>query len=192
MEKSIALSILSIYYTWKNINSSCNNNKFKISAPKWNDKFDLPDGSYSISYIQDYFEYILQKHNESIGNPSIRTYANKIENRIISKIKESYHLELLTSETMELLGSNKNKITKNKKGENVPHLEITKVILAHCNIVNNAYQQDSKTYIKNFIYVCSNKSFGELQEISPSNFIFLKTFYSEFQAIEKLFIDQSS
>ena len=93
---------------------------------------------------------------------------------------------------MELLGSNKNKITKNKKDENVPHLEITKIILAHCNIVNNAYQQDSKIYIKNFIYVCSNKSFGELLEISPSNFIFLKTFNSEFQAIEKLFIDQSS
>ena len=57
-EKSIALSNLSIYYTWKNIKSSYNNNKFKISAPTWNDKFELPDGSYSVSNIQDYFEYI--------------------------------------------------------------------------------------------------------------------------------------
>ena len=57
-EKSIALSNLSIYYTWKNIKSSYNNNKFKISAPTWNDKFELPDGSYSVSDIQDYFEYI--------------------------------------------------------------------------------------------------------------------------------------
>ena len=57
-EKSIALSNLSIYYTWKNIKSSCNNNKFKISAPTWNDEFGLADGSYSISYIQDYFQYI--------------------------------------------------------------------------------------------------------------------------------------
>ena len=57
-EKIIALSNLSIYYTWKNIKSSYNNNKFKISAPTWNDKFELPDGSYSVSNIQDYFEYI--------------------------------------------------------------------------------------------------------------------------------------
>ena len=57
-EKIIALSSLSIFYTWKNIKSSYNNNKFKISAPKWNDKFELPGGSYSVSDIQDYFEYI--------------------------------------------------------------------------------------------------------------------------------------
>ena len=68
-EKSIALSNLSIYYTWKNIKSSYNNNKFKISAPTWNGKFELPDGSYSVSDIQDYFEYILKKHGENINNP---------------------------------------------------------------------------------------------------------------------------
>ena len=60
-EKIIALSNLSIFYTWKNIKSSYNNNKFKISAPTWNDKFELPDESYSVSDIQDYFEYILKK-----------------------------------------------------------------------------------------------------------------------------------
>ena len=70
--KSIALSNLSIYYTWKNIKSSCNNNKFKISAPTWNDEFELSDGSYFISDIQHYFEYIIKKHNESIDNLSIR------------------------------------------------------------------------------------------------------------------------
>ena len=63
-EKIIALSNLSIYYTWKSIKISCNNNKFKISAPTWNDKFELPDGSYSVSDIQGYFEYILKKHGE--------------------------------------------------------------------------------------------------------------------------------
>ena len=57
-KKVTALSDLSIYYTWKNIKSSCNNNKFQISAPTWNDEFELPDGSYSISDIQDYFGYI--------------------------------------------------------------------------------------------------------------------------------------
>ena len=61
-EKTIALSNLSIYYTWKNIKSSYNNNKFKIYAPTWNDKFELPDGSYYVSDIQDYFEFILEKH----------------------------------------------------------------------------------------------------------------------------------
>ena len=68
-EKIIALSNFSIYYTWKNIKSSYNNSKFKISAPTWNDEFELPDGSYSISDIQDYFEYISKKHNEKIDNP---------------------------------------------------------------------------------------------------------------------------
>ena len=63
--KIIALSNLSIYYTWTNIKSSYNNNKFKISAPTWNDKFELPDGSYSVSNIQDYFEYISKKHGEN-------------------------------------------------------------------------------------------------------------------------------
>ena len=63
-EKVIALSNLSIYYTWKNIKSSYNNNKFEISTPTWNDEFELPDGSYSVSDIQDYFEYILKKDGE--------------------------------------------------------------------------------------------------------------------------------
>ena len=83
-EKVIALSNLSIYYTWKNIKSSYNNNKFKISAPTWNDEFELPDGSYSVSDIQDYFEYILKKHGEDIDKPSIQIYVNKIENRVTS------------------------------------------------------------------------------------------------------------
>ena len=86
-QKRVGLSNLSIYDTWKNIKSSYNNNKFKISAPTWSDKFELPDGSYSISDIQDYFEYILKKNSESVDNPSIRIYVNKIENRVTFKIK---------------------------------------------------------------------------------------------------------
>ena len=88
-EKVIALSNLSIYYTWKNIKSSCND-KFKISAPTWNEEFTLPDGSYSLSDIQDYFEYILKKHREITDKPSIQIYINKIENRITFKIKKGY------------------------------------------------------------------------------------------------------
>ena len=82
-EKSIALSNLSIYYIWKIIKIPYNDNKFKISAhkilPTWNDKFELPKGSYSLSDIQGYFEYILKKHKEKIDNPSIKIYVNKIE-----------------------------------------------------------------------------------------------------------------
>ena len=138
-QTSVALSNLSIYYTWKNIKSSCNNNKFKTSAPTWNDEFELPEGSYSISDIQDYFEYILKKHNESVDNPSVRIYVNKIENRVTFKIKNGYYLELLTPETMKLLGSTGSKITKDKNGENVPRLEIVELVLVHFNIVNNDY-----------------------------------------------------
>ena len=99
-KKTVALSNLSIYYTWKNIKSSYNNNKFKISTPTWNEEFELPDGSYSISDIQDYFEYILKKNSESVNNPAVRIYVNKIENRVMFKIKNGYCLELLTPETM--------------------------------------------------------------------------------------------
>ena len=117
-EKIIALSNLSIYYTWKNIKSSYNNNKFKISAPTQNDKFELPDGSYTVSNIQDYFESILRKHGENTDKPSVQTYVNKIENRVTFKVKDGYSLEFLTPKTMKLLDSIENKITKDKNSEN--------------------------------------------------------------------------
>ena len=187
-EKSITLSNLSIYYTWKNIKSSYNNNKFKISAPTWNDKFELPDGSYSVSDIQDYFEYILKKHGENIDNPSVKIYVNKIENRITFRIKNGYSLELVTPETMKLLGSTKNKITKDKSSKNIPHLQITEIVLVYCNIVNNDYQQNPRAL---YMFV-PNKPFGSLLEISPSNHIFLKIFNSKFQNIQVWFTDQNS
>ena len=113
---------------------------------------------------------------------------NKIKNIIIFKIKTGYYLELLTPETMKLLGSTENKITKDKNGENVPHLEITEVVLVHCNIVNNDYQQDSRVL---YTFV-PNKPFGSLLEISPKNHIFLKAFNLELQAIELWFTYQNS
>ena len=76
---------------------------------------------------------------ESVDNPSIRIYVNKIENRITFKIKNGYYLELLIPETMKLLGSTKNKVTKDKNGENVPLLEVVELVLVHCNLVNNDY-----------------------------------------------------
>ena len=124
-EKYVALSNLSIYYTRKNIKNSYKNNKFKISAPTQNQEFELPEGSYFISSIQDYFKYILKKHETVTDNPSIRIYVNKIEKRITFKIKTGYYLELLTLESIKLLGSINSKITKDENSENVPHLEIT-------------------------------------------------------------------
>ena len=132
MEKSLLYQIL-VFTVHRKTKKSYNNNEFKISGPTWNDAFELPDGSYSISDIQDHFEYILKKHNEKIDNPLIRTYVNKTE----IKIKTRYYLQLLTLETMKLLGSTKNKITEDKNDGNVPHLEINKVLLVHRNNVNN-------------------------------------------------------
>ena len=104
------------------------------------------------------------------------------------RIKAIYYLEILTPETMKLLGGTKSKITKDKNGENGPHLEITEVELIHFNIVNNCYQQDL-TVLYTFI---PNKSFSQLLDISPKNFILLKTFNSEFSYIEVWFTDQNS
>ena len=143
-----------------------------------NEKFELPSGSYSVSNIQDYFKYIIKNHKAVANNPQIRifTYVNKIENRIIFKIKIGYYLELLTPKTMKLLGSTKTKITKDKNGENVRHLEITELVLVHCNIAKSCYQHDSRVL---YIFI-PNTSFGQLLNISPKIFIFLKTFNSEF------------
>ena len=96
----------------------------------------------------------------------MKIYVNKIENRITFKIKRGYYIELLMLETIKLLERNKSKITEDKNGENVPHSEITEVVLVHCNIVNNDYQQDSRV-LYTFI---PNKAFGQLLHISPQNF----------------------
>ena len=162
LRKTLALANLSIYYTWKNIKSEYNNNKFKISAPAWNDTFDFPDGSYSIFDIQDYFEFIIKKHETLNEDLPIEIYPNKIKNRIVFKIKTGYKLELLTPETMKLLGSTKKDVDKDKDGENVPKLESVEVVLVHCNLVKNDYQHTSKVLF-NFV---RNKQFRELINIS--------------------------
>ena len=104
-------------------------------------------------------------------------YVNKIQNRITFRIKNGFSVQPLTPETVKLLGSTGNKITKDKNSENVPHLEITEVVLIHCNIVNNEYRQDSRVF---YTFV-QKKPFGSLLEISLTNHMFLKTFNSEFQ-----------
>ena len=184
----MALVNLSIYYTWTNIKSTYNNNKFKISAPTWNETFDLLDGSYNISEIQDYIEYIIKKH-ETIGeNAPILIYANTINNRIVFKIKSGHKLELLSKETMKLLGSTKDIIDADKNSENVPRLENVEVFLVHCNLLNNSYQQHSRVL---FIFI-PNKQYGKLISISPHSLVFLKTMNTDFLEIDIWFADQNN
>ena len=108
-------------------------------------------------------------------------------NRITFRIKTSYYVELLTNETMKLLGSTRSKITKDENSENVPRLETTEVVLIHCNTVKNDYQQGSRLLYTFFLI-----TFGQLLDISPKKFIFLKTFNSESSYIEVWFTDQDS
>ena len=143
--KNMELANLSIYYTWKNVKNSYNNNKFNISAPTWNEAFDLPDGSYLFADIQSYFEYIIKKHETIASNNfPINIYPNEINNRTVFKIKSGFKLELLSKETIRLLESTSNTIHSDKNSEQVSKLESVKVVLVHCNSVDNSYQQASK------------------------------------------------
>ena len=184
----MALASLSIYCTWKNVKSTYNNNKFKISAPTENGTFDLLDGSYNIPAIQNYIEYINKKHETIPNTEPILIYANKISNRIVCKIKTGYKLELLSIETMKLLGSTRDTIDADKNSENVPRLENVEVVLVHCNLVNNSYQQASRVL---FTFV-PNKQYVDLISISPNSLIFLKTMNTEFSEIEIWFTDQNN
>ena len=145
----------------------------KYLSQTWNENFELPDGSYSVSDIQDYFEYIIRKHETVTGNSAIRIQVNKIENRITCRIKTGYYLELLTPETLKQLGSTKSKIIKEKNGANKSHLEVTEILSVHCNIVNNDYQQDLRVL---HIFI-PNKLFGQLLDISITKKIKMKKFY---------------
>ena len=186
--KNMALANLSIYYTWKNVKSIYKNNKFKISAPTWNESLDLPDGSNNIPVIQNYIEYIIKKHETITNTAPILIYANKINNRIVFKIKSGYKLELLSKEKMKLLGSTSNIIDVDKDSENLSRLENVEVVLVHCNLVNNSYQQTSRVL---FTFV-PNKQYGQLISISPYTLIFLKTMNTEFSEIEIWFTDQNN
>ena len=187
--KKIIVFVNLIFITLgKTLNQNKNNNKFKISAPTWNETFDLPDGSYSIDDIEDYFEFIIKKHETLTEDPTIEIYPNGIKNRIVFKIKTNYQLELLTPETTRLFGSTKKVVDKDKNGENVPKLESVEVVLVHCNLVKNDYQHTSKVL---FSFV-PNKQFGQLINISPHSLTMMNTVNTEFSFVEVWFTDQAS
>ena len=183
--KNTGLANLSIYYTWKNIKSEYNNNKFKIYVPTWNDTFDLLDGSYSTDNIQDYFEYIITKHETLSEDLPNEIYPNKIKNRTVFKIKTGYKLELLTPDTMRLLESTKKVVAKDKN-EDVPKLESVEVVLVHCNLVKNYYQHSSKVL---FSFV-PNKQPGQLINISQWSPIMMNMLNTEFSYVEAWFTNQ--
>ena len=185
--KNMALANLSIYYTWKNIKSEYNNNKFKISAPTGNDTFDLADGCYSIDDIQDYFEFIIKKHETLTEDPPIEVYPNKIKNRLAFKRKTGYKLELLTPEIMRLLGSTKIDVDSDKNSENVPKLESVEVVLVHFNLVKNDYQHSSKVLF-NFV---PNKQLGQLINVLQQSLIMINTINTEFSYVEVWFTNQA-
>ena len=141
----------------------------------------MPDGSYNIPALQNYFEYILKKH-ETIAD------TNDVINRIVFKIKTEYKLELLSKETMKLLGSTLSIIDKDKNSDTLPKLENVEVVLVHCNLVNNSYQQHSRVL---FTFV-PNKQYGQLMSLSPHSLVFLKIMNTEFSEIEIWFTDQNN
>ena len=135
----------------------------------------------SIADIQDCLEFIIKKHETLTENPLIQIYPNKIKNRIVFKIKTSYKLELLTPETIKLLGSTKKDVDKDKNGKNVPKLESVEVVLVHCNLkIKNYYQHTSKSL---FTFV-PNKQFAEFINISPHSLMMMNTVNTEFSSVE--------
>ena len=172
-----SLSSLSICYKWKNIKKSYKNNHLD---------YQLQHEMRNWNYLMDHILYQIFKTVLHIlkktwrKDSSIRVYVNKIVNGITFKIKTGYYLELLTPETMKLIGITKSKITKDENGENVPYLEITDAVLVHCSILNNYYQQDPRA-----LYTFDlNKLFGQLFDILPKSLISLKIFNSKFSYIK--------
>ena len=147
----------------------------------------MPDGSYSTADIQDYFEFIIKKHETSTENPPVQIYPNKTKNKIVFKIKTGYKLEFLSPEMMKLLGRTKNDVDQDKDWEDVLKLEYAEVVLVHYNLVNNNYQQASKLL---FTFL-PNKQFGQLINISPHSLTMLDTTNKEFSLIEVWFTDQN-
>ena len=122
------------------------------------------------------------------GTPPIQIYPNKIKNRIVFKIKTDYKLQLLTLETMKLLGSAKKDVDSDKNSEDVPKLESVEVVLVHCNLVKNDYQHKSNALFS----FSPNKQFGQLVNISPHSLTLMNTINTEFSSVEVWFTDQVS
>ena len=189
--KTIALSDLSIHYTRHNIKEMCNNNKFRLCIPTWSEDLTLPDGSYEISQIQNYFfDEVIKKHESDVKSNEqspILIYPNNIMNRVAFRIKTGYKLELLPNETMRLLGDGPIIDSTNNCGK-VPKLENVRNVLVFCNLVQNIYLQESR-WLFSFV---SNSRFGSLLSVTPQVLKYCDTVNSIFDYIEILFTDQNN
>ena len=185
--KNMALANLSIYSIWKNIKSAYNSNNFKISPSTWNDKFDLPDGSYSTSDTQDYFRFIIKKNETLTENAPVQIYTNKIKNRILLKKKNRIQIRIFIFRNNEIIKHNKH-VDQDKDGEDVSKLESFEIALVYCNLVKNNYKQAS-TVLFTFV---PNKQFDQLINISPHSLTMLNTTNTEFSLIEVWFTYQNS
>ena len=185
--EKIALSDLSVHYK---IKEQYNNNKFRLSGPTWSKDVTLPDRSYEIYQIHNYFlDEVIKKHESNVKSNEqspVLIYANRILNRVSFTIKTGYKLELLTNETMRLVG-NGPIIDTTKNDENVPKLEIVRNVLVFCNLDQNVYLQDSKLL---FSFV-PNSRFGSLLSITPQVLKYCDTVDSIFDYIEISFTEQN-
>ena len=153
----------------------------------WNNEFELPDSSYSVSDIQDYVEFFIKKREILSTNRPIYIYINRIYERLVFKIKDGYKLALQTSETMKLFGSTKKLIYKTKNGKNLLSFEVVELVLVQCNLIENQYQQKSEV-----LYTFTpNKSYTYLLNIELINLVLLKTYNVEFDEIIITFTDQN-
>ena len=187
--KTNTLINLSIYYTWQNVKSECKNNKFKITAPTWDETFDLRDGSYTIADIQNYFLHIVKKLETDIitsEESPVLIYPNRIKNRIVFKIKTGYKLQMLSNATMRLLDEGPI-VDTTKNGQNVPRLEQVSFALLHSNVVHNDKIQNSKL-LYSFV---PDKSFGQLLSVQPKALIHSRTTVFTFDYIDVWFTYQA-
>ena len=181
-KKNTTLANLNIYYTWKNIIPEYNNNKFKISAPTWNDTFDLPDGSYSIADIQVYFEFIIKKHETLTENSPVQIYPKKSKTELFLK-HNGIQSWIVNSWNNEIIKKHKKVVGKDKGAENVPNFDPVEVVLVYCNLVEKDYQHTSKVL---FTFV-RNKQFGQLINILPPSLTMMNTVNTEFASVELWF-----
>ena len=183
-KKNMALANLSIYYTWKNMKSEYRNNKFKISAPTWNDAWWFLFNFWHSRLLWIYYQNTLNLTE----NPPVQIYMNRTKNRIVFKITTGYKLEILTPETMKLLGSTNEDVDKDKNGKNVPKIESVEVVSVDFNLVKNDYQHTPKVL---FTFI-PNKQFGQLTNISPHSLTIMKTVNIKLFSVEVWFTDQIS
>lgn len=181
-----------MYYTWPNVAKRYNNNKIKLTGPRWTKEITFPDGSYSIGQLQEIIFNEQVKHDSTIRetDPHLCLYVNKITNRIIVKLDRGYSIDFMSDEMMKLVGSDKRVVAGayQKDLPLVPHLEQVDVVNVHCNMVDNESQIDRQLWY----YFTPSSSYGSLLTKEPSVSLFCKTLPSKFREVHVWLTDQDN